>query len=289
MLLWLFVLGLLFFCLPGWTQEEEEGEFKGAGVHIKLKGAWVTFAGGDIDKGTSGMQDRHVAEVVAAGFELRENNKKSFRNGYEMGGEIVYYFTPRIGFGVGANLFRGHRDSTSLFHWPGSLNDYRLTVLPEAKILSFRLGVFYAIPLHRLLTVCLSAGPEYHFVEYEYGGSLTTPYYSTSIMQTTDGRTLGLFGGLGVELRMNRRLAFCIEALGRYAKISGFEGKEATYEWSGGQSSTISDQGTLYYLEEEGYPRLDIPSAGTPDGQNVRKAVFNFSGISFRAGLNFKF
>jgi hypothetical protein len=283
------VLGLLLICLPGWTQEEEEGEFKGVGIQIKLKGAWTMFAGGDIDEGTAGMYDRQAAEIVSAGFELGTNDKKPFHNGYELTGDIVYYFTPRIGVGMGGSLIRAHQESTLLFHWPDSPYDYRLTGLPEIKVLSLRLGLFTMIPLNRLLAISFRVGPEYYFADFHYGGSTTTPYYASSIVQRVEARQLGLHGGLGLEIRMNRRLAFCIEVLGRYAKISGFEGQELIYEWSGGQSTDVQDQGTLYYFEGEEYPRLDIPSAEAPGGQGAREAVLDLSGFSLQVGLNFKF
>lgn len=284
-------LGLLLVCLPGWTQEEdeEEGEFRGLGLHIKLRGAWVIFAGGDIDKGTAGYYDRQIQEILSAGFVLGENDKKSFRDGYELAGDIVYYLTSRIGLGAGGSLVRGHQESAALFHWAGSTFDYRMSSLPEIKIISIRLGVYYLIPVNRLLAISVSAGPEYHIADFEYGGSLTTPYYGGSLVQSADSRMLGLQGGIALEIRMNRRLAFCLEALGRYAKISGFEGKEAAYEWAGGHSVTVQDEGALSYTEEGGYPHLDISSAGDPGGQNTGKAVFDFSGVSLRAGLNFKF
>jgi hypothetical protein len=284
-------LGLLLVCLPGWTQEEdeEEGEFQGLGLHIKLKGAWVAFAGGDMDKGPSGYYDRQIVEILSAGFELRKNDKNPFRNGYELSADLVYYLTPRIGLGVGGSLVRSHQESTALFHWPESTNEYRLTGLPEIRVISIRLGLFYLVPINRLLALSLSAGPEYHIADFKYSGSLTSPYYAGSLVQRADTRKLGLYGGIALEMRMNRRLAFCLEALGRYARISGFEGNEAAYEWGGGQSITTQHQGSLYYTEDGGFPHLDIPASVASGGQNARKAVFDFSGVSLRAGLNFKF
>jgi hypothetical protein len=288
-LLGIFILALLFVSLPGWSQEQEESEFRGAGIHIKLRGSWVMFAGGDIDKGTAGMFDQYLDDIVTAGFELARSDKRSFHDGYEIAGDIVYHFTPRIGIGVGGGLIRGREESSGYFHWPGTVEDYRLTGLPDMKVISVRLGLFYALPLNRLLTVSVSAGPEYHFATYHYGGVITTPYYQVATNQRVDARQLGVYGGLGLEIRMNRRLAFCIEALGRYAKISGFEGNEAVYEWSSGQSTTVQEQGTLYFIEGEQHPRLDIFSSGSPGGQGGREAVFDLSGISLQAGLNFKF
>jgi len=288
-ILFLLVLGLLLICLPGPAQEEEGETFKGIGLHIKLRGAWVAFLGGDIDKGTAGIYDRQVAEITSAGFELASNDKKPFHNGYELAGDIVYYFTPRIGLGVGGSMVRAKHESTCLFRWPGTQEDYPLMGLPEMKILSLRLGVFYVISISRLLNICVSAGPEYHFADYTYYGTLTTPYSAGFLAHDAEARELGIYGGLGLEISLNKRLAFIIEAFGRYAKISGLEGKEVTYEWYGGQSTTIEEHGVIFFIGDEPYPRLDIPTAGSPPGQGAREAVFDLSGVSLQAGLNFKF
>jgi len=287
LLLW---LGLVLLCLPVLAQEEEEEEeFKGVGIHLKLRGAWVAFEGGDIDKGTSGMYDRQVAEIAALGFELGTNSKKPFRRGYEITGDVVYYFTPKLGIGAGGSLVRGHQESSLLFNWPGSPYDYRMMGLPDIKITSLRLGLYYVIPVSRLLAFCVSAGPEYHFAKYKYGGNTTTTFYAYSLEHEAKAQQLGLFGGFGLEIRMNRRLAFIIEGLVRYAKISGFEGDEEEYRWMANQSTTVVEKGTIDYIEGIEFPRLDIPSEGVPVPQGAREAVFDFSGASVQAGLNFKF
>jgi hypothetical protein len=283
-------LGLLLIYLPGRAQDEEEEEFKGVGIHVRLRGAWAMFSGGDLEKGTSGRYDRIVGELSASGFELTEKVKKSFSSGYEMGGDIAYYITPSVGVGFGGSFVGGHMESSVLFHWPGDLLDYRMTSLPELKVYSLRLGLFLSLPLNRLLTVCASAGPAWHFVEFRYTGDLiVSGGYENALHQEGKASHWGVQGALGLEIRMNRRLAFIIEAQGRYAKISGFEGKERTYQWENFETRAVDEDGTLYFIEGEDYPRLDIIQ-GQPAGDlQARKAVFNFSGLSLAAGLNFKF
>jgi len=287
LLLW---LGLFLLSLPVLAQEEEEEEeFKGVGIHVKLRGGWVAFEGGDIDKGTAGMYDQQVAGIAALGFELGTNNKKPFRRGYEITGDIVYYFTPKFGLGLGGSLVRGHQESALLFNWPDSPYDYRMMGLPDIKITSLRLGLYYVIPVSRLLAFCVSAGPEYHFAKYKYGGNTTTSFYAYSLEHEAKAQQLGFYGSFGLEIRMNRRLSFIIEAFGRYAKISGFEGDEEEYRWMANQSKTVVEKGTINFIEGVEFPRLDIPSEGEPVVQSAREAVFDFSGASVQAGLNFKF
>jgi hypothetical protein len=220
---------------------------------------------------------------------LSEIVKKSFTSGYELGGDIVYYLTPRLGVGLGGSMVRRDKGSSILFNSPGSFGDYMMTAVPELKLFSLRLGLFLSLPLNRLFTFCAGAGPAWHSAEFRYTGSVTTPSYMDAIHQEGKASHWGVQGGIGLEIRMNRRLAFILEARGRYAKISGFEGSEVTDRLEGNQSVTRIEKGALYIIENEEYPRLDIIEGKLPGDLRGRKAEFDFSGVSLQAGLNFKF
>jgi hypothetical protein len=88
---------------------------------------------------------------------------------------------------------------------------------------------------------------------------------------------------------MNQRLAFILEANGRYAKISGFEGKESIYRVIGGPVFSAVENGTLSYVEDDEFPRLDIFPGGPPTGVTAKKAALDLTGVRLQAGLNFKF
>ena len=285
----LLFLGLLLISLPGWAQDEEEEEFKGVGIHLKLRGAWVTFSGGDLERGTAGMYDQAAANIIDSGFELVSSEKKSLRSGSEFSGDIVYYFTPKLGLGIGGGWLRTRRNSIFRFGEPGAMVNYTMVGAPKIDILSLRLGLFYTLPLNRLLAVCLNAGPAYYFAHFQFGRSFMTPSDTDSILQNVKARGWGLEGGIGLEIRMNQRLAFVLEAQGRYAKISGFEGKEEIYKVIGGPVFTAVENGTLFYVEGEKHPRLDVFPGGPPAGVTARKAGLDLTGVSLQAGLNFKF
>jgi hypothetical protein len=287
--LFLIVMGIFLAWLPGRAQEEEEEEFKGVGIHIRLYGAWVTFSGGDLAEGTAGMHDRTAAGLSASGFELTMIVKESFTSGYEMGGDIVYWFTPRVGVGFGGSLARSDKGNSILFNWPGRLEDYMMNGVPELKVFSLRVGLFMSLPLNRWLTFCASAGPAWHFAEFRYTGEVQTPVYIDHIHQEAKASHWGVQGGIGLEIRMNRRLAFILAAMGRYATVSGFDGKEVTDHWEDYHSVQVYESGTLYLIEGEEYPRLDIIQGPLRGDLWARKADFDFSGLRFQAGLNFKF
>jgi hypothetical protein len=288
--LFFLALGLALICLPGWAQDEEvEEEFKGVGIHLRLRGAWTMFSGGDLKKGTSGMYDQGAADLIDSGFAVVSSDKESLDSGYEITGDLVYYLSPKFGLGIGGGWLRARRESIFRFSVPGSLLNYTMVSAPKLGVTSIRLGVFYALPLNRLLTVYLNAGPAYYFVSFQYGGNIVTPADQDSILQDVRARSLGFEGGVGLEIRMNQRLAFIIEAQGRYAKVSGFEGKESIYRVIGGPVFSAVENGTLFYVEGDGFQRLDIFPGGPPAGVIAKEAELDLTGVSLQAGLNFKF
>ena len=284
------LLGMLLSGLP--AQEEDEDEdvvFKGAGIHVRLGGGYALLSGGDFKTGIQGLYGWGAQTIVDHGYTLGKSDEAPLRSGYELGGDIVYYLAGRLGIGLGGTLARVNKTNEQRYAYGGVPVDYSMQVVPQISILSFRLGLFYALPLNPLLTVCFSAGPAYYAVDYKLSMNLREAAYTYSMTQKAEAGSLGVQGGVGLEIRMNPRMAFILEAQGRYAKISGFEGKEQLYEYLGGPVSSSEKNGVVYYLEREGYPRLEISGETPATGFNSREAVFDFSGISFRAGLNFKF
>jgi len=235
------------------------------------------------------MYDRGAQSIVSAGYTLGRSDERPLRSGYELGGDIVYYFAGRLGIGLGGSLARVNKMNKQLFNYAAGPFDYAMTVVPQIDILSFRLGLFYALPINRLLTICFNAGPAYYSVDYKFSEHIQRADYAYALTQRAKTKNWGAQGGIGLEIRMNVRMAFILEVQGRYAKISGFDGEEELYEFLGGPFSTSEKKGILYYVEEEGYPRLEVFPEAPATGFNVREAVFDFTGVSFRAGLNFKF
>jgi hypothetical protein len=284
------LLGILLSGLPAQEEDEEEAVvFKGIGLHVRLGGGYSLFSGGDFKTGIQGMYDLGGHRIVSAGYTLGTREKHLFSSGYELGGDLVYYFAGRLGIGVGGTLTRVNKTNEQLFRLGAVLLDYPMRVVPHTDIFSLRIGVFYAIPLNSLLTACFNAGPAFYSADYKCNWGAQTPGYAYSVSQRAKAKEWGVQGGIGLEVRMNERLAFILEAQGRFAKISGFEGEESLYENLGGPVFTSDTTGTLYYVEKEGFPRLEVFPAAPAVGLDGHEAVFDFSGISLRAGLNFKF
>jgi len=283
------LLGILLSGLPAQEEDEDVVEFKGVGIHVRLGGGYTLLSGGDFKTGIQGMYEWGRQSIVSAGLTLGESDERPLSSGYELGGDIVYYFAGRLGIGAGGTLARVNKTNEQLFSYGADPHDWAMRAVPQIDILSFRLGLFYSLPINRLLTVCLNVGPAYYSVDYKYSGSIQEANYTYGLSQMAKAKDWGIQGGIGLEIRMNQRMGFIIEAQGRYAKISGFDGEEELYEYLGGPVSKSGKNGTLYYVEEEGYPRLEIFPEAPVEGFNSREAVFDFTGVSFRAGLNFKF
>jgi hypothetical protein len=283
------LLGISLSGLPAQEEDEEEVVFKGVGLHVRLGGGYSLLSGGDFKTGIQGMYDQSCQLISSAGFTLGKSDERPLNSGYELGGDLVYYFAGRFGIGAGGTLTRVNKINEQLFRYGTVLLDHALRIVPRTDIITLRVGAFYAIPLNRLVTVCLNAGPALYAVDFGCSWSYEMGGYAYQVSQTVKAKGWGAQGGIGLEIRMNARLAFILEAQARYARISGFEGTERLYEYIGGQSSTSDTTGTLYYLKKEGFPRLEVFSEAPATGLDGDEAVFDFSGISLRAGLNFKF
>ncbi|MEW5900829.1 MAG: hypothetical protein AB1715_05145, partial [Acidobacteriota bacterium] len=144
-------------------------------------------------------------------------------------------------------------------------------------------------PVHRLLTVCVSAGPELHLVDQVYVLNVTTAGFQERTSQYVNATRLGAQASAMLELHLNDRVALFAEVLGRYAKISGLKGTGTYYRLENNISSTIETDGYLYYLSGEKHPRLAILAAEPGAGQDARKALLDFTGVGLGGGLRFRF
>jgi hypothetical protein len=268
--------------------EAEAEEYRGFGISVKLTVGWNFFSRGDIDKGARGLFDQTVDGLLSLGYTLEKRDPRPFRSGIEAGGDIIYHLNPRIGIGIGASYVRATGQSFLEFA-ESSVLFQEMWSVPAVDAYSFRLGISYAIPVNRWLTVCVHGGPALCFVKYNFSRSLSTTSFEENYYQKAKATSLGFRGGLGLEIYLNQRTAILIEAQGRYAKFTDLRGSEK-YSLTKSTSFLIvrEEEGSLYYLEEE-YPRLAILPDGSSGDHNARKAVFNFTGVSLMGGLRVRF
>jgi hypothetical protein len=109
------------------------------------------------------------------------------------------------------------------------------------------------------------------------------------LYQDAEAKQIGLEGGTGFEFNANPFVAFFIEALGRYARIEGFEGEEEATLYIDYRRQMVTQEGSAYLIATDSYPLLDIIPPEGSAGAAARKAALDFSGVTFSAGLKLRF
>jgi hypothetical protein len=273
---------------PGLQEEEEEEEehrYRPIGLSLKITGNLSSFSGGDLGTGSAGMFDQVRDYVTSLGYVVQSEERLPFHSGYGFAGEIIYDLNPRLGIGFAVGRFHAYKQSTLMYSLPPTTS---MGSIPDIGSTSLKLELRYALPLHRVLAVLLSGGPEFHFVKFKYSRNYKLSLLEETIDQSADASGLGFQGSLGLEVSLNPRLALVLEGQGRYARITNFKGEERLYRWENFQSSDSKESGYLYFVQEGNAPGLAILSQ-EPGGGNAERAVFDFSGVGFSAGLRFKF
>ncbi len=272
---------------PGFYEEPAE-EFHGLGFTLKLAAGLSLFSGGDFYRGAAGMFDSNADAFISSGYTEESRKTKSFRSGFEAGGDIIYHFSPRLGVGLGMDYIFARAESRFIFHGQDA-SSFKMWSTPWINAFSIKLGLFYSLPVSPWLTVCLNGGPALFLVKYNYNRNVVVPGVADDFYQQANAQKIGFRGGLGLEIHLNQRAAVLLEAQGRFARITDFEGSEKFSHEVSGWPTIREEQGFLYYVEGERYAELAILSDENANGQNARKAVLDFTGISFLAGLRFRF
>jgi hypothetical protein len=273
---------------PSGFYEEPAEEFHGLGFTLKLAAGLSLFSGGDFYRGAAGMFDSNADAFISSGYTEESRKTKSFRSGFEAGGDIIYHFSPRLGIGLGMDYIFARAESLFVFHGHDAIA-FKLWSTPWINAFSVKLGLFYSLPVAPWLTVCLNGGPALFLVKYNYNRNVVIPGAADDFYQQASAQRIGFRGGLGLEIHLNKRAAVLLEAQGRYARITDFEGSEKFSHEVSGWPTIREEQGFLYYVEGERYAELAILSDENANGQNARKAVLDFTGISLLAGLRFRF
>ncbi len=264
--------------------EEEPEFFEGIGLRVKLSGGLSFFGFGDVENGTRGFFDSAADFFFSSGYTV-DKRPESFSPAFDISGDIIFYIKPRIGIGLGTSYIRASGTNFLLVSGKELYLIQQVGSIPKINVVPIRMGMFFTIPILGPFAVYLNGGPSLYLARYSY--ALETNIKDiTDIFQKATAQSLGFHGGLGIAVDLNKRSVFFIEGQGRYAKISNFEGKERLRNTDNVYSE---ENGTLYYMEDETYSYLTI-RADEPFGFKIlRKASFNLSGISLRAGLIIKF
>lgn len=284
--------------MPKLEPVETYGSLFGLKITLQLKGGWNVFSGGDIENGIGGMYDNAVHMISVTGVPITQNQKESNHAGLEASGDLIYCITPRFGIGIGASRIKAGKESVLIYEVMSPQYE-SLRTRPEIKVTALRLGLFYAFPFADWLAISVHGGPALYSAKYIYNMAITSGSYSldvvwrgylpTGLYQEARAKQVGLEGGVGFEFNVNPFVALFVEALGRYARIGGFEGEKKTSTYINFRPQVLTQAGSLYFMPSDKYPLLNIIPPEGSVAETARKATLDFSGFSFSAGLKLRF
>jgi len=265
------------------VSRRDGGESRSIWLSLKLCGGGSFFDCGDFKQASQGEFEARAEDIAAQGFTIDYKRDQSLSSGLEIGADLIFKVTPRIGASLGVGSGRANAENLLVFYAsPGIL--FSLNSLPNLKTVHVKLGISYWLLLGRLVSFYIQGGAGFYQAEYKLTLNLFMGAEGEDFGQSAKGQGFGVHGGGVFELALNPKVSLFIEAQARYARLNGFEGSEVLEMYSGVGSYKI--EGALYYFENEPQPRLAILQ-DEPAG--ARQAVLNLKNLSLLAGLRFKF
>jgi hypothetical protein len=221
--------------------------------------------------------------------------------------ELRFDLTPRIGFGIAtAGPFHTRNESSLTYTFIGSIGPQitTWTFKPDIKVSNpVRLSIYYTIFSHPKINFSVGGGFGFYpakvaqlliidVTDPSGGSELVEEYWDTK-----RNFSLGFHGNVVLEYYFTRRLVLVAELQQRYVKISGLKGILKSNSNAGFH---FEESGILYYFTEwdlliiEGvrHARLTVWSkiweGSVTERHDIRKAVLDLSGYSFRIGIRIR-
>lgn len=267
-----------------WPEEPEHFEEKG--INIKVAAGYNSISQGDIENGIQGLFDSTTDLFLSRGYQA-ESYPEHLRSIIDLTADVIYSLSPKFGIGLGFGYLYGQRGGVSSFYDEGISDIQNAHSDTTVSAVFPRAGIVMTIPLNPLFSLSLNGGSALYFAKYSH--FLSTPFEMDNLSQSASSKSVGFHGGIGLEIRLVKRAALLIEALGRYAKIGGFEGKAAVAREVNNLWVKSTEEGKLYFVETDTHPRLII-SRQRPSGyREVREACLDLSGFSLQIGFLVRF
>jgi len=298
---------LVFLNLPVWAEDEgmlaiespveRMGVAKakpakdGLRIGLRLCGGMSFFDGGDINDTKANVTlNEYMAGIEGVPYTIDENG---LNRSFEGGADLLFYLGKRFGVSLGASYLGGKSNNRIVIDQPVfPPATYTITFDPAVSAVPVTLGLFFIRPLGKRFDLLAEAGGGWTLarlaIDQKFIGSLG------SMQINAKGNAGGpcIYARLGIEASIARNFFFFVEVLGRYAKISGFEGSSEFF-----QNDTLNQSGSgrfyTYDLNVSGHSVRFIDFAGEPPSgasvSNVSETQIDFSGVSARGGFRIRF
>jgi len=265
-------------------------------VSLRLQGGWAYLSAGDINPGTQAFFDYISRPVLEGGY-------RALHNGSEVGGDIIFDLTPRLGIGIGISSMLSSRTSRMNLGVDPEDDNIGGDVIsgPKLSTMPIRLGFYLTVPLGKKFNLHADAGASCYF-ESRYNDEWSMHFSNFNIDVETiqistraekKGAPIGFQGGIGLEYKLRHNIFLYIDAAGRYVRFRGWEGSSELWIHELTGDSSFHEHGILYYETVPMLtlsPRLIIVQSAPPDGPGgePRQAVVDFSGVSLQFGIRIR-
>lgn len=275
---------LIFFCSAAHSETSPEKKFG-----LKISGGISNLSGTDYDPSDWGWDFlRKVTMENQGGTYAWEQNVLDW--GWEITGELVFNLSSRfdIAGGVGYITGKSHSKGTTTLAGVTTINETNL----KAKAIPVTLTLYYFLPVSSKSRFSLGAGVGYYFASFtrNYLHEQVGIYWIDADFMGS-ASDVGFHGGIGFEYDLSEAVAIVIEGLGRYAKVSGFEG---TRERIDSNNWSDSWEGKFYYSDRQHSSGTLLPRVNLSDPSSIENAInardyeTDFSGFTIRIGLKIK-
>jgi len=278
---------------------EQTPHKSGLKLGLRIMGGASLLDRNDINDHLQGINDLYDD----APFLIPDSKYETIQMSQDFSGEILIYFTPHFGIGIGAGYLSAGKESTVSLEpfWVTTLQTR--TLHPKFSAIPITASLYCGIPLGKHVEAVLNAGLGYYLgtVNYDKSGKqiISGITYEGTESWSAQSNALGYHGGLDLEFGLSNNLALVLGARGRYAKLTDLTGD---FEWEthdslGGSKSGTHENWTLWFGTQEDlyvnekYPQM-IFSEDKPGGiyyTDVRKAEVNLNSVTFQAGLKITF
>ena len=274
----------------------EADAYYGRGLVVRLSGGYGTIGGGDIISGTRDRYQANVDKLLALGREFETENPMSFGSRTSFDLQLLYHLSARFALGLGGNVASSRVFAESTYTkimtdtLTSGLANVGAKAEPKLQTVGYQAIASYLLPINKRLSLRLSGGPLLAQVKFRYYGTTTLPTGLEYFYQKMSAHGFGAHASLALELNVNEQASLYLEAFGRAARISGFEGTQATNLTArNGWTENEELSGTLYAVETDAGTFLMVLSDPASAPGPCHEAVYDLLGVDLRLGVKIRF
>jgi hypothetical protein len=259
---------------------------------LKLSGGIGRQVLGDVNRYLDGAAQFRTDDLKSAGY-VADQLYQHFNLGQDAEITALLSLSRNLDLTLGAGYLRIHKGDNAL-HLDSSFSSLTAVLNHNVSAVPLTLGISISFPVSAKSALYLFANGGIYWAKFSESGTETLtldsgePGYDNTWDADTSAVGLGFQGGLGFEIGLLKSLSLVVEAQGRYARISGFTGTSRLRF----NAFELEKEFRLYYYElynsalAKSYISLNLPNGEYGDLLlDLRDAVIDLSGVSFRAGF----